>query len=208
MESRSLAFWEGTDFGTGFTYKFSGTPCQRVAAGHVCITPSGLREKFPEDLWLQQIGADSYIGVPMRNAAGRTIGHIAVLHNEPMDPSDEDMTALKIYASRACSELERKQADEKLSKANDHLRRLNLEMSALLNVNRTIGYHLERNVLFGSLADSLGAVVPADRFGIQLPAEGGSLHGYVLPKRLAQSERLEPNAARRGGSQQLGHPKP
>ena len=59
MESRSLAFWEGTDFGTGFTYKFPGTPCQRVAAGHACVTTSGLREKFPDDLWLQQIGADS-----------------------------------------------------------------------------------------------------------------------------------------------------
>src|SRR6185369_5174443 len=75
LESRSLAFWEGLDFGAGFTYRFPGTPCQRVAAGHVCFTPSGLREKFPEDLWLQQIGVESYVGVPMRTAEGRTIGH-------------------------------------------------------------------------------------------------------------------------------------
>ena len=34
MESRSLAFWDGSDFGEGFTYRFPGTPCQRVAAGH------------------------------------------------------------------------------------------------------------------------------------------------------------------------------
>ena len=36
MESRSLAFWDGSDFGDGFTYRFPGTPCQRVAAGHIC----------------------------------------------------------------------------------------------------------------------------------------------------------------------------
>jgi hypothetical protein len=60
MESRSLASW---DFGDGFTYRFPGTPCQRVAAGHICVTSSGLPAKFPEDLWLQQIGADSYVGV-------------------------------------------------------------------------------------------------------------------------------------------------
>jgi PAS domain S-box-containing protein len=192
MESRSLAFWEGTDFGTGFTYKFPGTPCQRVAAGHACVTTSGLREKFPEDLWLQQIGADSYVGVPMRNASGRTIGHIAVLHTEPMDPSDDDIAVLKIFASRACAELERKQADDKLSRANGELRRLNLEMSALLNVNRAIGHHLQRNVLLGSLADSLQTVVPTDRFGLELPAENNTLQGYVLTQQMARSENLEP----------------
>lgn len=192
LESRSLAFWEGTDFGTGFTYKFPGTPCQRVAAGHACVTTTGLREKFPEDLWLQQIGADSYVGVPMRNTAGRTIGHIAVLHTEPMDPSEGDIAVLKLFASRACAELERKQADDKLSRANAELRRLNLEMSALLNVNRAIGHHLERHVLLGSLADSLQTVVATDWFGLELPAENNTMQGYVLTQRMARSEKLEP----------------
>src|ERR1043165_4589882 len=118
LESRSLAFWEGSGFGEGFSYRFPGTPCQRVAAGHVCATSSGLAAKFPEDLWLAQIGAESYVGVPMRNAQGRTIGHLAVLHTEPMGPSDEDIAMLQIFAARGCAELERKQADEKLRKAH------------------------------------------------------------------------------------------
>ena len=164
LESRSLAFWEGADFGAGFTYRFPGTPCQRVAAGHVCTTSSGLREKFPEDLWLQQIGAESYVGVPMRTAQGPTIGHLAVLHTEPMEPTKEDITTLQIFAARGCAELLRKQADDKLQQAHTDLHRLNLEISALLNVNRAIGHHLHRDVLFGALADSLQTVVQADRF--------------------------------------------
>jgi PAS domain S-box-containing protein len=192
MESRSLAFWEGADFGAGFTYRFPGTPCQRVAAGHVCTTLSGLREKFPEDLWLQQIGAESYVGVPMRTAQGRTIGHLAVLHTEPMEPTEEDLTTLKIFAARGCAELQRKQVDDKLQQAHADLQRLNLEISALLNVNRAIGHHLHRDVLFGALADSLQAVVKADRFGILLPAEGKQLQGYILTKRDARSEGLRP----------------
>src|ERR1700693_6459191 len=95
---------------------------QRVAAGHICVTSSGLPAKFPEDLWLQQIGAESYIGVPMRNAQGRTLGHLAVLHQEPMEPSEEDIAVLQILAARGCAELERKQAHEKLSKAHEDLR--------------------------------------------------------------------------------------
>ena len=130
---------------------------------------SGLPAKFPEDLWLQQIGAESYIGVPMRNAQGRTLGHLAVLHQEPMEPSEEDIAVLQIFAARGCAELERKQAHEKLSKAHEDLRRLNLETTALLNVNRAIGHHLNRDVLFGALADCLQTVVPTDRFGIVLP---------------------------------------
>src|SRR5689334_15660990 len=60
-ESQSLAYWEGSDYGEGFSYRFPGTPCQRVAQGHVCATSSGLWEKYPEDKWLKQIGAESYI---------------------------------------------------------------------------------------------------------------------------------------------------
>ncbi len=110
------------------------------------MTSSGLPAKFPEDLWLQQIGAESYIGVPMRNAQGRTLAHFAVLHQEPMEPSEEDIAVLQIFAARGCAELERKQAHEKLSKAHEDLRRLNLETTALLNVNRAIGHHLNRDV--------------------------------------------------------------
>src|SRR6476660_6425210 len=191
MESRSLAFWDGADFGAGFTYRFPGTPCQRVAAGHLCVTSAGLAAKFPEDLWLQQIGADSYVGVPMRNAQGRTLGHLAVLHQEPMEPSEEDIAVLQIFAARGCAELERKQAHEKLTKAHEDLRRLNLETAALLNVNRAIGHHLNRDVLFGALADCLQTVVPTERFGIVLPCEGQRLQGYLLTQREVLSETLQ-----------------
>jgi len=37
-ESQSLAYWEGSDYGEGFSYRFPGTPCQRVAQGNVCST--------------------------------------------------------------------------------------------------------------------------------------------------------------------------
>ena len=144
--------------------------------------------------------AESYVGVPMRNAQGRTIGHLAVLHTQPMEPSEDDVDALKIFAARACAELERKQADEKLNKAHTDLRRLNLEMGALLEVTRATGHHLSRNVLFGALADCLQTVVLADRFGIELPAEGNKLHGYILTQRTARSEDLQPTVLPAAGT--------
>ena len=130
MESRSLAYWEGMGFGEGFSYRFLGTPCLRVAQGHVCYTKSGLQKAFPEDLWLQQIGADSYIGVPMRNAAGKVLGHIAVLHIEPMEPSQDDISVLQVFAARACAELERVQAERALQGAMHELQRLRDRLQA------------------------------------------------------------------------------
>jgi len=188
LESQSLAFWEGSDFGAGFTYRFPGTPCQRVAAGHVCSTTSGLAAKFPEDVWLQQIGAESYVGVPMRNAMGRTIGHLAVLHTEPMEPAGEDIATLKIFAARGCAELERKQSDDRLRKAHAELRRAHVETEALLNITRAIGHHLRRDVLFGALAECLQTAVPTECFGIVLPTGGPQLRAYILTKQHLQTE--------------------
>jgi len=130
LESRSLAYWEGTGFGEGFSYRFLGTPCLRVSQGHVCYTKSGLRTAFPEDLWLQQIGADSYVGVPMRNAAGKVLGHVAVLHTAPMEPSQDDINVLQVFAARACAELERVQAERALHTAMQELQRLRDRLQA------------------------------------------------------------------------------
>src|SRR3954466_6273374 len=124
LESRSLAYWEGTQFGEGFSYRFPGTPCQRVAAGYVCSTVTQLQQLFPEDLWLQQIGVDSYVGVPMRNAAGAVLGHIAVLHTEPLEPTPDHLAVLEIFAARGCAELERVRAERALREALAEVQRL------------------------------------------------------------------------------------
>jgi formate hydrogenlyase transcriptional activator len=173
MESRSLAYWEGSDFGAGFSYRFPGTPCQNVAAGRVCATSCGLQQLFPEDLWLQQIGAQSYVGVPMKNAAGRVLGHIAVLHTEPMEPSSEDIAMLTIFASRACAELERTQAERALNEALVEVRRLrdrlheeNMylqeEIRAAHNFDEIVGRHpvlMELLTQVGPVAASDAAVL-------------------------------------------------
>jgi formate hydrogenlyase transcriptional activator len=125
LESRSLAYWEGSGYGEGFSYRFEGTPCKRVAEGYVCATQTRLQQLFPEDQWLQQIGVDSYVGVPLTTRDGRVLGHLAVLHTTPLQPSTEQLSALQIFASRACSELERVQAERALRAALtevEHLR--------------------------------------------------------------------------------------
>ena len=130
LESRSLAYWEGSDFGQGFSYRFPGTPCERVAQGHVCSTRSRLQELFPEDLWLQQIGVDSYVGVPMKTADGRVLGHVAVLDAEPIEPTAEQLSVLQIFAARGCAELQRVQTERALRAALTEVEQLRDRLQA------------------------------------------------------------------------------
>src|SRR5215469_16077327 len=62
---------------------------------------------------------------------------------------------------------------------NDELHRLNEEREAVLNINRAISQHLDSDELFGALAACLQSVMPAERFGIELP-EGDRLKGHIL----------------------------
>ncbi len=70
----------------------------------------------------------------------------------------------------------------------EELQRLVEEREALLNINRAIGRHLNRDELFGALASCLQAVMPAERFGIELPIEGGQLRGHILSPRPGEAQ--------------------
>ena len=78
-----------------------------------------------------------------------------------------------IPSNESRAEIEGQQTD-------DRLRGLSGEMEVLLDVNRAIGRHLERDELFGALAACLRNVFETDRFGIELPIEGERLQGHLL----------------------------
>ena len=59
MESRSLAFWRA-GFWCWVYLPIPWHPLSACCCGS-CMRQPGLRKKFAEDLWLQQIGADSYV---------------------------------------------------------------------------------------------------------------------------------------------------
>src|SRR6266542_7037040 len=173
LRARSLAFWQDEGFGEDFEYALAGTPCMEVAKWRVCHVPEQLAELFPEDGAMIDMGTMSYLGVPLVNSEKRIIGHLVVFDDKPMPPDPLALSVLETFAARSGAELERQQAEE-------DLRRLTGEMEAVLNVNRAIGRHLERDELFGALAASLRGVVPHDRFGIELPIDSDRLQGHLL----------------------------
>ena len=117
LRARMLAFWTGGSFGENLEYDVAPTPCGKVLEGLTCYYDNDLQILFPDDKDLVLLGAQSFLGVPIFNAAGSVIGHIAILDDKPMGKDPQGMPILRIFAARAGAEIERLHAEENLRAA-------------------------------------------------------------------------------------------
>jgi len=111
-EVRTLAFIENNKFLENITYELAGTPCERAVGGETFYQPQKLYAAFPKE-----VGMESYLGIPIHDSKGRIIGHLAILHDQPMGPEPRGLAVMKIFAARAGAELERKRAEDALKNA-------------------------------------------------------------------------------------------
>ena len=127
-----LAFWAGDDFGPNFDYILAGTPYGLVIDNGLQIYDSRIQKQFPEDADLVTLGAESYLGIAICDSQGKTIGHLAGLHTQPLNRSHEEQEAiLKIFAARSAAEIERQLTERELKQQN-----LRLE-ETLIQLKRT-----------------------------------------------------------------------
>ncbi len=120
--SRLLAIWDGSGFAEPFEYDITGTPCEDVATKDPAYYPSGVRDTFPQDRWLQDRGIESYLAVPLNDRDGNPIGHLGVMHPAPMLADLPRESILRVFAARAGAELERKQIEAALRESGDRFR--------------------------------------------------------------------------------------
>ncbi len=106
---RVVAGWyDGAYMDEPFEYDTDGTPCALAVENAFVAIPDALIRRYPEDTVAIEMGLESYLAVCLRAADGTHLGHMAVLDAEPMQADDEDVAALRIFASRAAAELERR----------------------------------------------------------------------------------------------------
>jgi formate hydrogenlyase transcriptional activator len=77
--------------------------------------------------------------------------------------------------------------------AHEELQSLQREREVLLALSSASGRHLKRDELFGALSGCLRDLLPTDRFGIELPLEGGRLQGHLLTPRGGRAEVTQPH---------------
>jgi signal transduction histidine kinase len=91
-----------------FEYDTRGKPCALVVERPVVAFPDELTTRFPEAQPAIELGLESYLAVCLRAADGTHLGHLAVMDADPMHAGDDDVAALRIFASRTAAELERR----------------------------------------------------------------------------------------------------
>jgi len=89
-------------------YDTRGKPCALVVERAVVSFPEELTTIFPEAKPAIEMGLESYLAVCLRAADGTHLGHMAVMDAQPMVARDDDVAAMRIFASRAAAELERR----------------------------------------------------------------------------------------------------
>jgi len=128
--AKALAFWKGDQPGEAFEFDIADTPCEKVLSGEICHYREGLQALFPLDTGLVDLQAESYLGVPMLDRAGRVIGHIAILDDKPMNRDQRAIDLLKIFAARAAAELKRQRAEAELQNALEQVKSLQKQLEA------------------------------------------------------------------------------
>ena len=103
-------FYDGIQM-QNVSYSLKGTPCENVMDGGVCVFKSGVRQLFPEDHLLVELGIESYAGIPLLQRDGKVTGIMVVLFTKPLKETSLVTSTLTIFAARAAAELDRQQAD-------------------------------------------------------------------------------------------------
>ena len=115
---RVLSGWfDGDWLDEPLEYDTRGKPCALVVERAVVAFPEALTTVFPEAQPAIDMGLESYLAVCLRAADGSHLGHMAVMDGRPMEAGNDDVAAMRIFASRAAAELERRLQESALQRS-------------------------------------------------------------------------------------------
>ena len=106
---RVISGWyDGDWMAEPLEYDTRGKPCALVVERAVVAFPEALTTRFPEAKPAIDMGLESYLAICLRAADGTHLGHMAVMDAGRMQAGDDDVAAMRIFASRAAAEMERR----------------------------------------------------------------------------------------------------
>ena len=107
---RVLASWQhGVEMPEGYEFDIDDTmPCAVVQSEGLLVLPAGTCAAYPGDRYVRDFGLDSYLGVALPGAGDEQVGYVALMASRPMDPDEDELAVLRIFAARAGAEIERR----------------------------------------------------------------------------------------------------
>lgn len=99
---------------SNFCYPLINAPCSEVISHHFCYAPSNAQGEFPDNPFISHENIESYLGVSIRDNAGRAIGILMVMSEQSMVCSAQLRSLLLIFSDRISGELQRARDQEQI----------------------------------------------------------------------------------------------
>lgn len=105
-----------------FEYELAGTPCRNIVDQNECVYSTGVRDLFPDDELLREKEVEAYVGVPLIDNQGETIGLLVLLHTAELPNVESISHMVRVFAVRCAAEYQRKRYEQQLKESEDRLR--------------------------------------------------------------------------------------
>ncbi|NGZ09144.1 MAG: GAF domain-containing protein [Nitrospira sp. LK70] len=134
---RAFAFWLDGQWVKDYEMDIAGTPCERVIdTAKLVHFPDRMLEIFPHDEEMRTIGVVSYMGVPLQDTDGKSLGHMAVIDRRPIPEEPRVHAVFQIFAARAAAELQRLRAEAQVREREEKVGQLlNSAMDAIIELD-------------------------------------------------------------------------
>ncbi|MDG4474997.1 response regulator [Thiovibrio frasassiensis] len=121
-EVRTLSFYRQGEKRENFSYPLAGTPCEVIVQEVYKSYPKDLRRLFPGDKALAEMGAESCVGISLRDGQQNVLGVLNIFSSRELLPTTRLAEIMGIVAVKAAAEIERLREEEERSVLEAQLR--------------------------------------------------------------------------------------
>jgi PAS domain S-box-containing protein len=126
---RTLAIYSNGEKLPVLEYEISTTPCELARTQGIYHCRSKVAAKFPEDLELIDLNAESYLGLGLQNPDGIFLGVLCVLCETKLPDPDYAERVMRLFSVRVGAELDRMRVDAESNLASQRLSEFAHEVS-------------------------------------------------------------------------------
>ncbi len=112
---------DGVELAEGYEFDIPGTPCELAENRDVVTIPEGTPAAYPTDAFARSHALEGYIAIVAGDAEGNRLGYLGVMSTRALEPDEDELAALRIFASRAGAEIERRRHEAALQRREDEL---------------------------------------------------------------------------------------
>ena len=105
--AQAVAFYSKGKIQPNFEYELENTPCKNALSKSICIFEEKVRGLFPGDTMLSDYRVESYMGLPLKDSGGKTIGLFNIMDSRRIDDAPQLKSILQVAAVRIAQEMEK-----------------------------------------------------------------------------------------------------